>query len=178
MTRRRGPPKPRTYRNAACGWAEKERVLLRTYEPGWYFPEWDEGKQDAQEYPDRIHFAWELPADPRNGVKARVRRVTYELGPVGPATAPGRTSRHFDRKVDAQRWLDEVTASVLTGQYVDSQLAKKPFKEYAEGWRRSRPHRSSTARAVEQAEERTRAAVDKAYTDGPDEGDTGPQEAP
>ena len=59
-------------------------------------------------------------------------------------------SRHFDRKVDAQRWLDEVTASVLTGQYVDPQSAKKPFKEYAEQWRSSQPHRPSTARAVEQ----------------------------
>lgn len=70
----------------------KERVLLRTYDPGWYFPEWDEGEQDAQEYPDRVHFAWELPADPTRGVKARVRRITYELGPLGPATAPGRTA--------------------------------------------------------------------------------------
>ncbi len=24
-------------------------------------------------------------------------------------------SKHFDRKVDAQRWLDETTASVVTG---------------------------------------------------------------
>lgn len=28
-------------------------------------------------------------------------------------------SKHFTRKVDAQRWLDEVTDSVVTGQYVD-----------------------------------------------------------
>jgi integrase len=59
-------------------------------------------------------------------------------------------SRHFDRKVDAQRWIDEVTASVLTSHYVDPQSAKKPFKEYAEEWRASQPHRPSTARAVEQ----------------------------
>lgn len=59
-------------------------------------------------------------------------------------------SRHFDRKVDAQRWLDEVTASVITGQYVDPRSAKKPFREFAEEWRRSQPHRPSTARAVEQ----------------------------
>ncbi|MFH8772056.1 hypothetical protein [Streptomyces sp. NPDC017958] len=70
----------------------KRRVLLRTYDPGWYFPEWDEGEQDAQEYPQRVHFAWELPADPVRGLKDRVRRITYELGPIGPATAPGQTS--------------------------------------------------------------------------------------
>ncbi|MFJ1529756.1 hypothetical protein ACIOFV_15235 [Streptomyces mirabilis] len=69
----------------------KQRALLRTYDPGFYFPEWDEGEQDAQEYPHRVHFAWELAADPVRGLKARVRRITYELGPIGPATAPGRT---------------------------------------------------------------------------------------
>ncbi|MFJ8363992.1 hypothetical protein [Streptomyces sp. NPDC093984] len=70
----------------------KRRVLLRTYDPGWYFPEWDEGEQDAQEYPQRVHFAWELPADPVRGLKDRVRRITYGLGPIGAATAPGRTA--------------------------------------------------------------------------------------
>ncbi|MCX4858367.1 hypothetical protein [Streptomyces canus] len=70
----------------------KKRALLRTYDPGFYFPEWDEGEQDAQEYPHRVHFAWELPADPIGGLKARVRRITYELGPIGPASAPGRTN--------------------------------------------------------------------------------------
>jgi hypothetical protein len=38
-----------------------------------------------------VHFAWELPADPVRGLKARVQRITYELGPIGAATAPGRT---------------------------------------------------------------------------------------
>jgi hypothetical protein len=28
-------------------------------------------------------------------------------------------ARHFDRKVDAQRFLDNVTASVVRGDYVD-----------------------------------------------------------
>lgn len=59
-------------------------------------------------------------------------------------------ARHFDRKVDAQRWLDEVTASVVTGQYVDPRSAKKPFGEYAEEWRTRQPHRPSTAKAVAQ----------------------------
>ncbi|MET8983178.1 hypothetical protein ABZX85_47160 [Streptomyces sp. NPDC004539] len=29
-----------------------------------------------------MHLAWDLPADDAAGLKARVRRVTYELGPV------------------------------------------------------------------------------------------------
>jgi integrase len=59
-------------------------------------------------------------------------------------------ARHFDRKIDAQRWIDEVTASLVTGQYVDPRSAKKPFKEYAEEWRAIQPHRPSTAKAVAQ----------------------------
>ena len=37
-------------------------------------------------------------------------------------------SRHFSRKVDAQRWLGEVTASVVTGQYVDPKAGRITFK--------------------------------------------------
>jgi hypothetical protein len=33
-------------------------------------------------------------------------------------------SRHFPRKVDAQRWIDVTTASVVTGQYIDPKSAK------------------------------------------------------
>ncbi|MFJ8097513.1 hypothetical protein [Streptomyces griseofuscus] len=67
-------------------------MLLRTYDPGFYFPEWDEGEQDSAEYPSRVHFAWGLLADPVQGLKGRVRRITYELAPIGPATEPGRTA--------------------------------------------------------------------------------------
>ena len=51
-------------------------------------------------------------------------------------------ARHFDRKVDAQRWLDEVTTSVVTGQYVDPSAGRVTFKEYAEAWREAQPHGS------------------------------------
>ncbi|MFI1400722.1 hypothetical protein [Streptomyces sp. NPDC020681] len=65
----------------------KGRVLLRTWDPGLYFPEWPEdGEQDGAEFPLRVHLAWELPEDKRRGLKARLRRVTYELGPISPAS--------------------------------------------------------------------------------------------
>lgn len=60
-------------------------------------------------------------------------------------------ARHFPRKVDAQRWLDEVTASVLTGQYVDPSAGKVTFKAYAERWQKLQVHRSNTAAAVDSA---------------------------
>ncbi|WP_405613373.1 hypothetical protein [Streptomyces sp. NBC_00076] len=68
----------------------KGRVLLRTWDPGLYFPEWPEdGEQDGAEFPLRVHLAWELPEDKRRGLKARLRRVTYELGAIGPASRRG-----------------------------------------------------------------------------------------
>lgn len=58
-------------------------------------------------------------------------------------------AKHFDRKVDAQRWLDEVTASLVTGQYVDPNAGKLTFQAYAEDWRKVQVHRPSSAAHVE-----------------------------
>ncbi|MCZ4098276.1 hypothetical protein [Streptomyces sp. H39-C1] len=70
----------------------KGRVLLRTWDPGLYFPEWPEdGEQDGAEFPMRVHLAWDLPEDKRRGLKARLRRITYELGPIAPASRSGTT---------------------------------------------------------------------------------------
>src|SRR3954451_10143795 len=43
-------------------------------------------------------------------------------------------ARHFKRKVDAQRWLDEVTAAVQTGTYVDPKRARTTVGELADVW--------------------------------------------
>lgn len=58
-------------------------------------------------------------------------------------------ARHFARKVDAQRWLDEVTASVVTGQYVDPKAGRVTFKDYAEQWRAMQVHRDTSRAHVE-----------------------------
>ncbi len=57
-------------------------------------------------------------------------------------------ARHFQRRVDAQRRLDEVTASVVTGQYVDPKAGKITFKEYAERWRANADHGPQTRELV------------------------------
>ncbi|MEU8535454.1 tyrosine-type recombinase/integrase [Streptomyces parvulus] len=59
-------------------------------------------------------------------------------------------SRHFERKIDAQRWLDEVSASQLTGQYVDPRAGRVTFRAYGEQWRQAKPHRPTTAVKAEQ----------------------------
>lgn len=58
-------------------------------------------------------------------------------------------AKHFARKVDGQRWLDEVAAAVVTGQYVDPRAGRITFKEYAESWRKAQVHRESSAAHVE-----------------------------
>ncbi|WP_043267600.1 hypothetical protein [Streptomyces sp. CT34] len=98
----------------ALAWdPEKQRPTLRVYDPGFYFPQWDDDQD--QDYPSRVHLAWELPEDPETGLKARVRRVTYELGPISEDDAsvvreypwePGRPSRMTCFLTDAE-WLLE-----------------------------------------------------------------------
>lgn len=53
-------------------------------------------------------------------------------------------AKHFPRRADAQRWLDEVTASIVTGQYVAPTAGKVTFRDYAETWRELQGHRPST----------------------------------
>jgi hypothetical protein len=43
-------------------------------------------------------------------------------------------ARHFDRRVDAQRWLDEATSAVVTGAYTDPALARVTVGEWGRRW--------------------------------------------
>ncbi|MDX3224541.1 hypothetical protein [Streptomyces sp. ME19-01-6] len=92
---------------------EKQRATLRVYDPGFFFPQWDDDQD--QDFPSRVHLAWDLPEDPDAGLKARVRRVTYELGPISEADEsvvreypwePGRPSNVTCYLTDAE-WLLE-----------------------------------------------------------------------
>lgn len=58
-------------------------------------------------------------------------------------------ARGFTRKTDAQRWLDEVTAAVVTGQYVDPKAGQVTFHDYAERWREIQVQRPSSRAHVE-----------------------------
>ncbi|HLS13151.1 MAG TPA: tyrosine-type recombinase/integrase [Beutenbergiaceae bacterium] len=60
-------------------------------------------------------------------------------------------AKHFKRKVDAQRWLDEVTASVVIGAYITPGAGRVTFREYAEDWRKVQVHRPGTVVAIEGA---------------------------
>src|SRR6185437_117088 len=43
-------------------------------------------------------------------------------------------ARHFDRKVDAQRWLDQTATSVLTGTYADPKAGRVTFAAFFGEW--------------------------------------------
>ena len=60
-------------------------------------------------------------------------------------------AKHFDRKVQAQRWLDEVTAALITGQYVDPRAGKTTFEAYATAWEASHVAGQAQRRIVDNA---------------------------
>lgn len=43
-------------------------------------------------------------------------------------------ARHFVLKRDAQRWINEVTASVITGQYVDPRAGRETWSVWVKSW--------------------------------------------
>jgi integrase len=67
--------------------------------------------------------------------------------------SPGRgikeQSRHFVRKVDANRFKTQIEASLLDGSYVDPAAGRVTFDTYAESWRQMQVHRPMTAAQVE-----------------------------
>jgi integrase len=60
-------------------------------------------------------------------------------------------ARHFDRKVDGQQWLDQVTASVVRGDYVDPKAGRITLATYATGWEQIQVSSESTKRIVDNA---------------------------
>jgi integrase len=58
-------------------------------------------------------------------------------------------ARHFERRVDAQRWLDETTTSIVSGVYVDPKAGKATVREYAKSWQASQTWRPTTELRVD-----------------------------
>lgn len=60
-------------------------------------------------------------------------------------------SRHFDRKIDAQQWLDRVAASLVTDTYVDPDAGKVTFKRFYDDWSARQVWAPTTAVAMKLA---------------------------
>ena len=55
-------------------------------------------------------------------------------------------SRHFDRRVDAQAWLDTVTTAVQTGTYSDPKRGQVTLGEWARTWSDAQGHLKPSTR--------------------------------
>nr|MBA2456430.1 site-specific integrase [Nocardioidaceae bacterium] len=58
-------------------------------------------------------------------------------------------AKHFDRKVDAQRFLDGVTSAVVTGAYVDPTLSQVTVADWSARWLSAVQVKPSTAARYE-----------------------------
>ena len=58
-------------------------------------------------------------------------------------------ARHFDRKGDAQRWLDETTTDLLTGRYVDPRAGRTPLGVFADRWLEAQTFDALTCETIE-----------------------------
>jgi integrase len=58
-------------------------------------------------------------------------------------------ARHFRRRQDAQRWLDEVTTAVVTGQYVDPKAGRITFASFYREWASRQVWESTTEKAMD-----------------------------
>lgn len=92
--------------------AGKQRPRLSVIDPGFYFPDLPDNAGDSADYPTTVHFAWEIDADPKTGTKGKLRRVTFELGPIGTRTLSDTGSEHPGR---IPALADDGATPLLTG---------------------------------------------------------------
>lgn len=71
-------------------------------------------------------------------------RARYRLHPGGPQRA-----KHFERKIDAERFLTRVQEQLLDGSYVDPSAGQVSFGEYAASWQAGQVHRPTTVAQVD-----------------------------
>lgn len=60
-------------------------------------------------------------------------------------------NRTFAKKGDAQRWLDEVTADMVTGRYADPRMARRKFRLFAAEYEENLVVSAGSARIVDNA---------------------------
>src|SRR4051794_12525684 len=58
-------------------------------------------------------------------------------------------AKMFDRKVDAERWVDSVRGDLSRGTYIDPGAGRQTFGDYARAWQAAQVHRDTTAAQVE-----------------------------
>lgn len=69
-----------------AAWSGRKRqVVLRLFNAGFYFPELEDFEADPDDFPRRVHLAWEQQMANEHGeLVPYVRRITFELAPLRP----------------------------------------------------------------------------------------------
>lgn len=99
------------------GWDDtKLRATCAVMDPGHYFPVLPD-TIDQYDYPERVHFAWELPAEDFDDKLPRVRRITYEL-------------KDLQQTIRIDQETGDVTIEDPEGGRFDAELGKW-VREYA-----------------------------------------------
>ncbi len=60
-------------------------------------------------------------------------------------------SKHFPRKVDAERWIATQTADLARGDWIDPRRSRTTFRQYSEAWVAAQVWRPNTSRRVHSA---------------------------
>lgn len=119
--------------------ADKNRVRLRIWDPGFYFPVLDDGNED--DFPRTVHVAWELPEQPNDKVR-RIRRITWKLvdppegrlythpwNEEGTTTTCLMTDATWTLDKDRQSVYDLSEGSAAYSEYVDSDGVAQDWKD-------------------------------------------------
>jgi hypothetical protein len=76
----------------SLGWSgAKKRPRLRVWDPTFYFPVLTDDNED--DYPRRVHIAWEVLDEKLKGTQVKIRRITWELADIRPAQTEGAIGR-------------------------------------------------------------------------------------
>lgn len=91
------------------GWStKKKRPRLSKYDPGFYFPVLETRGQE--DFPQRVHIAWEIENDDPGDTRVRVHRITWELKEVDAYALPWN-----EEAADVACFMSEGTWTLSTG---------------------------------------------------------------
>jgi integrase len=99
-----------------------------------------------------VEDRWTKSVRDANGVQRAVPSANHGKGKRWRARyvdADGReVARGFGRKIDAQRWLDEVTSTIVTGSYVAPRAGAVTVGQMHEQWLTTHGHLKATTKAA------------------------------
>jgi integrase len=75
-------------------------------------------------------------------------------------------AKHFERKADATNWLSTMTASIVSGNYIDPRAGRETFHDFGTAWAAAQDWKETTREGVPRAIARVEAVLPKQATLG------------